>query len=347
MEPEIVIEGVNPNGNVQAQVEDDGRCVYLYMRGEDGTGIDMRAVWVQNRVPAPPVLNVKEMEEGLPPLMPRSGCRHPGGAPALDPGRLRLVWLPEGDGVALFDGADLLAAVLPRSDEECPGYSRAAVAKAPLAWELAQAPGLSRRFVDADTYWAAWDREPNPWEELRPQQLAAYEAALGKAGRTFAIDGERWPPRALIRIDRADVTFAVTVGMALRPQPAVELATTEPQGLRRVELGVALPAACADATFRRWSEYLSGQSQLPWARYSWLGPGHTIPCDATAAAGFPAIVLAQAAASPWPSPLPPFRGDPVTLLWAVPVNASEWAAIKERGAGPVLAGLPPARYLGV
>ena len=82
--------------------------------------------------------------------------------------------------------------------------------------------------------------------------------------------------------------------------------------------------------------YLSGQSVLPWARYTWLGPGHTLACDIAATEGFPALALVPAAGSTRPCPLPPAWGDPVSLLWMVPLRPAELATLRERG----LAALP-------
>ncbi len=332
----ILIEDRGPNGNVTAWVQDDGRSVYLRLEGDAGTGIDQRAVWVCNRVPAP---------EGEPAgadaaLMPRAHCRHPAGAGPLDPGSLRLVWLPEGDGVGLFEAGVLLAALVPWSGRKgFPGYAREAIGRSAWAWDLSAAEALLRRFADAEAYWAEWDRPggpTHPWGRLQEAELQAYERSLGKLGQYLATDGDTWPPRAVASIERSDGTFLTTVGMALRPQPAVERVTERPEALRRIELGLALPPGTDAITARRWASYLGGQSALPWARYTWLGPGHTLPCDLVASEGFPALGLIPAAGSTRPCPLPDAWGDPVSLLWMVPLRPAELATLRAQG----LASLP-------
>jgi hypothetical protein len=338
MEPQVLIEETGPNGNVAAFVEDDGRVVYLYLRGPDGAW--MKSVWVQNRLPAPDEVDAARMQQGRPPLMPRAHCRHPEGAPALDPGQLRLVWLPEGNGVALTDDDGLLAAVVPWTGlRGFPGYARHALGEGPFAWQLAGADALLERFSTAEAYWADWDRSPNPWQRIQGAQLAAYEAAFGKPGRYFAIGGDSWPPRALVRFDRPAGIVLVTVGMALRPQPQVEMADARPEALRRVELGVSLPAETPEAVVEDWISYVAGQVDLPWARYTWLGHGHTIPCDAATGRGFPAVLLAHGEDVDLPSPLPAFAGDPVNVLWLTPVTADEWVRARRDGAQTVLPGL--------
>src|SRR6478609_9493764 len=110
-----LLSETGPNGNFSAVVEDDGRVVYLSLANPHEGGFPTRSVWVRNRLAAPAAIDVAGMERGEPPLMPAAACRHPRGAPALDTAGLRLVWLPEGDGVALFDGPTLLAAIPPWS----------------------------------------------------------------------------------------------------------------------------------------------------------------------------------------------------------------------------------------
>ena len=286
---------------------------------------------MQNRLPAP---------EGAPAAadaasMPRQHCRHPAGAGPLDPAALSLVWLPEGDGVALFERGELLAALVPWSGKKgFPGYARDAIDRGPGAWDLRPAEVLGRRFADAVAYWAEWDRPQgpaHPWVRMQEAALQAYEASLGKLGRYLAADGGNWPPRAIVCTERSDVTFFTTIGLALRPQPAVEMATERPEALRRIELGLALRPGMDAITARRWTSYLSGQSTLPWARYTWLGPGHTLACDIAAPEGFPALALIPAAASARPCPLPAAWGDPVSLLWMVPLRPAELATLRERG----------------
>jgi hypothetical protein len=339
MDAQILIQQRGPNGNATATVEDDGRSVYLCLEGDEGTRIGRRAVWVCNRVAAPgrdePAAAGVDLR-----LMPRAHCRHPSGAGPLDPAAASLVWLPEGDGVGLYDADGLRAALVPWSGRNgFPGYARDAIGRGPWAWDLGEADALRRRFADAQAYWAEWDRPDgpeHPWTRLQEGELRAYETNLGPQSRYLAADGGRWPPRAIVCTERREGVFLTTAGLALRPQPAVEMATERPEGLRRIELGLALPWGCDEMTSRRWMEYLAGQSGLPWARYTWLGPGHTVPCNVSAGAGFPAVVLISASGSDRPCPLPDAWGDPVSLLWMVPVSPAEIEALRGGGAPPQL-----------
>jgi len=328
-----------PDGDA-AFVEDDGRVVYLYLRAAEGSRIPLKSVWVQNRVAAPDQLDVAGMKQGQPPLMPRANCRHARGTDALDPTNLRLVWLPEGYGVGLFDRQNLLAAVMPWSGRNgFDGFARSAVGQGPLAWELPPSGAIERRFGEAEAHWKAWDQKPDPWQRIQEAELAAYEAVFGKETGYFAIDGGAWPPRGLIRVDRPGGIVLATVGLGLRPQPGVEGVSDAAEAFRRIELGMLLPPSTEERVVRAWGAYIAGQAKLPWARCSWLGPGHTVPCDVSADRGFPAVLLGSGESLGRVVNLPQFDGDPVKLVWLVPITVAEWEQAKTIGSAALLAAL--------
>ena len=86
--------------------------------------------------------------------------------------------------------------------------------------------------------------------------------------------------------------------------------------------------------------YLSGQTNLPWNRHTWLGEGHTIPCDALSRArqdsAFTAVLLVRRPTGAPVIELPDFRGDPVSLLWAVPITEPERALAMDSGSAALL-----------
>ena len=107
--PEVLLVAVGPNGNIQAVVEADENVCYFYLFGAEGIDFGMRSVWVRNHSQAPVTLDVAHMKEGGPPKNPAAHCRHPEGLPPLRKEHLRVVWLPEGDGAALYESDELLA----------------------------------------------------------------------------------------------------------------------------------------------------------------------------------------------------------------------------------------------
>jgi hypothetical protein len=263
--------------------------------------------------------------------MPREYCRHPSGAAPLDPDKLRVIWLEEGNGAALVEGDEILAIIPPWSGEEgFHGYARDCSSESPFAWPLDEDNALFERIHRAEEYWALWDDEKF-WQRFSSQLIRPLETALGPHAKYYAIDGGRWPPRALLRFDLPDRYLLITVGISLLPQPNVERYAEDPSPLRRIELAAAVEKSCPVEEVKRLGSYLSGQAQFPWSHWSWLGAGHTLDCRATPKScggnRFPAALLttrlANAPKIPWPS----FRGDPINLLWIVPITTAErdWA----------------------
>lgn len=338
MQPTILIESQSPHGNAVAQLEDDGRTVFLYLDYEgDET---FRPVWVANRVAAPATLDPKPMRKGEPPINPVEHCAHPEGMDPFGPERLEVVWLPEGDGVAVYESGTLLAAIPGWAGENrFFGFAREARGEGPLAWELTADNQMHERFAAARQYWQSWDKEPDPWQRLQGEHLRALKKRFGKHRGYFAIDGGKWPPKALVRFKAKGANLWVTVGMALRPMPTVERAVEDPKPLRRIELGIVLPRNTGDDLVEALADYVAWQTNLPWGQRTWLGPGHTVPCRELEAFGYPAVVLLESSLSNYPIELPPFEGDPVTLLWMVPISDDEYARAKDDGTYSVLSGV--------
>jgi hypothetical protein len=167
----------------------------------------------------------------------------------------------------------------------------------------------------------------------------------------LAIDGGNWPPRALVRYRGPGQFTLVTVGMSLRPQPTVELYTQDPSPCRRIELGLAIDASLVPDDAKRLASWLSAQAALPWQAHTWLGPGHTIGTGnpdvvpaGRSGTRFTAFLLHPSPAGAPALALPPYRDDPVTLLWAVPVTDAERAVAQEDGSPAVLERLTAAGH---
>lgn len=340
MEPEIVTGAVSPNGNLEALVEQDDRCAFFYLREADAPpgealGFGLRSCWVRNLRPAPASLAVEEMRHGRPPMLPAGACAHPRGAPPLSAERLRIIWFEEGDGAALLEGDELLA-VIPcwSGSGGFHGYARDCTAESDLAWPLDAGNVLRERVKAAAGCWRAWD-EGDPWSPVQEAGVTAIEAAFGRHTNYYAIDGGAWPPRALVRCAWRDAVVLVTCGLQLRPQPAVELAVEDPRPHRRIELGLAVERSVFERAPDRVMGWLSGQAGYPWARLTWFGHHHTMPCDAMPAGpsgrAFPAMLFQRDPGGAPPVAFLPYRGDPVNLLWLVPIAATERALAERAG----------------
>jgi len=300
--------------------------VYFYLCGEEGSGWGMKVCWVRNRVQAPSDLDVESMKSGAPPVLPHAFCQHPHGAAALDQSQLRVVWFEEGDGAALLEGDQILAVIPAWSGEGgFHGYARDCVGESTVCWGLKQATKIIERVRESERYWKAWD-DANLWPEYQRASLAAVEQAVGKSSNYYGIDNKRWPPKAMVRIPRADGVALITIGVGLRAQPMVEQYHENPRPHRRIELaaGIRAPGE-SDEAIMAIGQYISGQSGYPWARFSWLGDFHTLACDSWPDKRFPAVALLKAFPSaPAAIQLPAFRGDPVNVLWMIGITDAEW-----------------------
>ena len=89
-------------------VEYDGvtTAAYLY---DDATVV--AATWIANHLQAPATTDPDQLTAGQAPMMPAEHTRHPAGRPAFDARTLRALWFEEGDGVAIVEGGQLLAAI--------------------------------------------------------------------------------------------------------------------------------------------------------------------------------------------------------------------------------------------
>lgn len=337
---DILLEETSPNGNVIGVVEQGAGVCYFYLKGDGEFGV--RSCWVRNLDPAPDVLDAARMRRGLPPLLVQGCCRHPAGAAPLHRGDLTLVWAEEGDSAALYDPEGLLA-VIPfwSGHKGFSGYARDCLARNSLCWPLGTAATNAQfaRYEHAREFWRSWDTAGGPWRGMQEASCRSIATALGPHSNYYGIDGGKWPPRALVRTPCRGDIFLTTVGLALRPQPGAEFHQDDSAVPRRIELGIRLQGILDDRSIMKVGAYVSGQCELPWLNHTFLGPGHTLPSDVFAELSGGRLDHALFVAHPIgfpPVDLPDFRGDPVTVLWLVPISAEERALAQVSGSRVLL-----------
>lgn len=330
-EPLILVESWSPVCHIQAFAEDNGECVYFYLWLYPGEPYaEVRSCWVCNKKPGGETLDKAAMDAGIAPMMPKEFvCHDPDGIQLKD-GSLDIVWFEEGDGAALVCGEDILAVIPGWSGKNFCGYAKYCTGQGPFAWELAQAHQvLSERVRRSREYWS--DMEGDYWEGLQKQLLQALEEFFGQQEKYFAIDGGEFPAMALAAGQKDSVKYGFTLGVSTLAMPQVEQYRREDaQDFRRIEIGFAWEeGALEEQAYMQMFSYISGQVRLPWSQISWLGHGHTIPCDAMA--GAPAVLLLSAAEMPeLVSPAyGSFRGDRINLLWMVPLTQEEYDLARE------------------
>ncbi|WP_309382683.1 suppressor of fused domain protein [Cerasicoccus frondis] len=327
-EPEIVLEEYSPHGNLYAVVEQDDRVAYLYLKAPSNEAFGLKTCWIRNLGEAPDQLDYESMNVGVPPMLPKSFCKDPAGAEALRAESLQLVWFPEGDGIALLENGRYLAVIPPWGGMDgFDGYARDCLGQSPLAWGLEDTSVMDERIQQAIDYWAQWDRSPSPWEVCQDAFMAVYEQALGPHKRYFAIDGGNWPARALVLFENSDKVYLLTLGISLRPQPAVEMHYEDPMDYRRFEFAACFSKEISEETILAFASYLSAQATLPWNQFTFFGDGHTVLCDSLAndasLKDFNSVLLKE---NPIDAPdiqTPRTQGEKVSLLWAIPLTAEE------------------------
>ena len=341
---ETLLEEVNRNGNIQAVVETDDDACYFYLFAAPHTQLGTKSVWVRNHTRAPEALEFERLRSGSPSRNPACYCRHAAGRTGPAAEDLRVVWLPEGNGAALYEREEILAIIPPWSGTKgFHGYARDNMGHGPVAWELVPSNVLFERFKQAQSYWQRWE-DNEFWPSVQSSQISQLENVLGRHTKYYAIDGGKWPPKAMARFAWEDRTFLVTVGVALRPQPGVEMATEAPEQLRHIELGAVLPGTWSEEAVQGFGRYVSGQSNLPWSNYTWLGPGHTLPCDSWQNSKHTMALLQHEHSGAPRIALERFQGNPVNVLWFVPISEEERQVAIDQGSKHLTSRLPADRW---
>lgn len=335
MDKNIICSAYFPKTDTHALVQEENNCVYLYLYiRPEGGDTEIRASWVRNYAKAIDAVDKKAMEAGLQPRMPLKACNHPLGAPKFNPADLRIVFLEDGDGAALYE-KDSLLAVIPgwASSGEFTGYARDAIGTSPFAWELGtpEQNDIYKRVEQADAYWKSM-QDNAAWEEFRDSHLAAIEKTYGKHAEYLVVDNGYFPPKAVVAVNKGDDVFLFTLGMSLLQQPSVEMYSQYPEGLRRAELAMGIRKELFEKHRDGFIAYLVGLSDIPWNYTTFLADGHTVLFDIEPfKTVFTNALLLDGETNFSEKLYGRFRGDTVNNLWVVPITETEQHYAEELG----------------
>lgn len=320
---QVIYEELSPHRNLQALVEEQEGAVYFYLWAGDDSSFGMRSCWVRNLIAAPEELDLNAVQEGRAPLLPREFCRHENGGAALDKDSLRVVFFEEGDAAALLESDSVLAVIPAWSGiDGFFGYARDCKGDSPLASELDENNPLLLRVRESDAFWLSWQEQGNQtWSKVQSGQINAYEHLFGRHQKYYAIDGGLWPPKALLQLETPDSLLLCTIGMSVRPQPRIEVDMGPDSPFRRIELGISLACTADDSRIIDFARFISMVSASPWQDLSWLGPGHTVACDFIE--GYSAVLLLPEPDGAPQIDLPDYDGEPVQMLWMLPITEPE------------------------
>lgn len=328
----ILLESWSPVCDIQACVEETDRNCYFYLWFYPNTERSyMRECWVCNTDFAGEEIDLKAMENGTAPSMPSEFVAHDPAGIHLDKDLLEIVWLMEGVGAALLSNGKLICLIPGWAgyNDFC-GYSIYAKGMGPFAWELNQAlETLGMRVAKSREFWNFFEREY--WGQVQEMHMEILERFFGPHQKYYSIDGGKFPPKALVTGERDGVCYGITVGVSMVPMPKIEqYYQEETEKFRRIELGFASSSCSAEEQMRMYS-FLSSLSAYPWQEISWLGHGHTVPCRALE--GYSAVWLLNSRLIPEISApvYQEFMGEPVNLLWAVPLREEEYHQLVEQG----------------
>lgn len=333
----ILIESHSPNCPLNVIVEEDEYTTYMYLNKTKNGKFDsiICAGWIRNHGQG---IDEKNMSEHHPPMLSAEYCNHPQGKKRLNPENLECIWFEDGNGVALLEKDDILCVIPSWVGNNFPPYAKDCIKENPLAVPLGEDNTLTQTILKAKEYWNSWNEDF--WDTFRDNTLALLERYLGKHTNYYAIDGERWPPKCLVRFDRDGITYLITLGTSLIPQPTVELYSETPENLRRIELGLAIKTNDLKKNEKSILQFISATTNIPWENISWLGHGHTIECKSIfdEEDTFPFCLLVKND-SQEDLPLinfPSFRDDVVNLLWLTPITSSEFDMVQSVGVCRVL-----------
>ncbi len=332
-EPEIIIESNSPVCDIQAFVEKSDTCYYFYLWGNQSSEQRfLKSCWICNRAKAPKTLDAKTMQKGQAPMMPEEFVAHDLKGMELDADRLEIVWFEEGDAAALLLSGQLICVIPGWADAEKRffGYSKYAKGMGNYAWELINAePVLMKRTKDSKAFWAQFDKEY--WPQVQAAHMTALENFFGKHERYFAIDGGKFPPKALVSGTRDGVVYGITAGVSMIPMPTAEQYFREEELARyhKIELGFAAIEQHRPLCELFYST-MSSLAAYPWQEITFFAHGHTVPFGAIN--GFGAILfvnprLVSELEQPEYAEVP----TDMSLLWLIPITTQEYDFTMKEG----------------
>lgn len=338
-EPEIIIESNSPVTDIQAFVEKSDTCYYFYLWGNPTSERKfLKSCWICNRQRAPKELDAEAMKLGCAPMMPEEYVAHDIEGMELDADKLEIVWFAEGDGASLLCNGELICVIPGWADAEKRffGYSRYAKGTGNYAWELTRAEAtLMSRTQTNQAFWKYFDTDF--WPEIQTAHMAVLEQFFGKHERYFAIDGGKFPPKALISGSRDGVVYGITAGVSLIPMPQVEqyMNPEEVAKHHRIELGFATTEQYRPLCDHFYSA-MSSLAAYPWQEITFFAHGHTVPYRGIK--GFEALlfinprVISEVEQPAYKD----FVDDEVSLLWLMPITAQEYELAMNEGSQALL-----------
>ena len=336
-QPEVILESNSPVCELQALVEKSDTCYYFYLWGNPTSDrCIMKSCWICNRKKAPKTLNVDAMKQGNESMMTEEYVAHDLGGMELDASKLEIVWFAEGDAASLLYNGELLC-VIPgwaNAENRFPGYSKYAKGNSEYAWELGRAePVLMNRTQKSKKFWNSFS--DSFWATVQEEHMIALKQLFGAHEKYYAIDGGKFPPKALVAGSRDGKVYGITAGVSLIPMPLIEQCVEAPEKHRRMELGFATIKQHRGLCDHMYM-MMSSLAAYPWKYLTFFAHGHTIPFPKIN--GFAALLFVNPKFVPEVE-MPPYldcMGDDINLLWLVLITQEEYEFSLNQGSQELL-----------
>lgn len=322
-ERKTLLTSDSPLCPVQAVVEQTENAVYFYLfyiYGEQGK--NLRACWVCNCREAPDALDAGDKLS----MMPKGCFSHDPKGITVNADKLMISWFPDGDSAALLEGGNILAIIPPKAGlYDFPGFARYAVGQQRYAWELSAEQRMQwmELIAQSDTLFEH-TRTREFWNEMQKKHLQMLEGFFGAHTGYYAIDDNKYPLRAVIEGRKDGATYGITAFLSIFPQPQIEVYVRDAAQHRRIEFGFAAVDAKADQVKKEAYNCFMSLAKYIYRDRVFFAHGHTNTWEGIP--GFAAFLFVNARAIRGME-MPPygaFLGDPINLLWAVPITQAEY-----------------------
>lgn len=328
-----LIQSNSPLCPVHAFAEQTENAVYFYLfyplRNQ---GENLKRCWVCNCREAPDQLDAGDKLS----MMPKGTFNHaPEGITVHPDG---IIWFEDGDSAALMEKGEILAIIPPNYGLfDFPGFAKYAVGQNRYAWELDEKTkaAMDQRLRGADYFWKL-TRQERFWQNAQDFYVQTAEQFFGKHTGYYAIDDNKFPMRAVIEGKKNGVTYGITGFLSAFPQPSIERYVRGAQNHRRIEFGFAAVDALSDSVKMEAYNCFMALAKYIYRDGTFFVHGHTNTWDGIA--GFHAFLfLNPRAVRGLESPAyKDYAGEPINLLWAVPITEKEYRYTVEKGCNALL-----------
>lgn len=340
-ERKTLIESKSPLCPVTAFAEQTENAVYFYLhypmrrqaQNMYAPGTNLKACWVCNCREAPAAPDAGDQLS----MMPQGCFSHAPGGMTISPEGLHITWLSDGNSAVLHQNGNVLAVIPPNAGlYEFPGFSRYAVGQNRYAWEMQKGMPVywMEQVVMCDQLWAE-SHTQGFWQGMQQKHLEILGNFFSKNTGYYAIDDGKYPLRAVIEGERGGVTYGFTAFLSIFPQPEIGVYIRGAEQHRRIEFGFAARSGIRAINTEAYNCFMALAKHI-YSHTEFFAHGHTNPWQGIP--GFSAFLFVNPRAiRGMESPAyPAFAGDPVNLLWAVPLKEQEYRFATEQGSDALL-----------